>query len=153
MSLNKYEQLDLAIQIATKAHKGQYDKSGKPYILHPLHLMNHLLFDIQLATIAVLHDTVEDCEWVTFKFLRDKGMSPRVVLGVMLLTHREGMPYADYINGICSNYDAIRVKRKDLSHNSDITRLKGVREKDIKRMVKYHKAFIQLSHAKKLFLR
>jgi len=44
--MNKYEQLAEAIKIATNAHAGQFDKGGKPYILHPLHLMNQTLFDI-----------------------------------------------------------------------------------------------------------
>jgi len=32
---NKYEQLAWAIETATQAHKGQFDKGGRPYILHP----------------------------------------------------------------------------------------------------------------------
>ena len=45
------------------------------------------------------------------------------------------------------------IKRKDLEHNSDITRLKGIRPKDLERMEKYHKAFLYLGEAKKQFIR
>lgn len=149
--LSEQQQLATAISIATKAHAGQFDKGAMPYILHPLHLMTQLMFDLQLATIAVLHDVIEDSDY-TLSDLRNDGMSERVLIAVELLTHKKGQHYLDsYIQGIASNYDALRVKRKDLEHNSDITRLKGVSEKDLKRMEKYHKAFIYLGEAKMVF--
>lgn len=148
--MNKQKQLAKAIEIATTAHSGQFDKGGKPYILHPLHLMNQLMFDVELATIAVLHDVVEDSE-VAIGGLITAGFSDRVVSALELLTHLPDKSYEDYIEGICNNYDAIRVKRKDLQHNSDITRLKGVKPKDLARMEKYHKAFIKLGVASSVF--
>ena len=153
--MNKQEQLARAIQIATNAHTGQFDKGGKPYILHPLHLMNQLLFDTQLATIAVLHDAIEDSDGeVTISMLQNEGFSERVCCAVDLLTHRNNSNYLDvYIKGICSNIDAIRVKRKDLEHNSDISRLKGVTQKDLARMEKYHTAFVTLGKARQNFKR
>ena len=150
--MNKQEQLAVAIQIAVSAHNKQYDKGGKPYILHPLHLMNQLMFDLQLATIAVLHDVVEDSQ-VEFKDLERLGMSSRVLSALMVLTHKSTQSYDDYIDGVCTNFDAVRVKLKDLEHNSDITRLKVVEQKDIDRMVKYHKAFVQLTKAKRCYER
>lgn len=149
--MNEQKQLARAIYIATKAHKNQFDKGGKPYILHPLHLMGQLMFDTQLATIAVLHDVVEDSRY-TFEELRSMGFSHRVMAAITLLTHTENESYDEYIYNITTNYDAIRVKRKDLEHNSDITRLKGVRPKDLERLEKYHNAFIQLGEAKKKFI-
>ncbi len=70
---------------------------------------------------------------------------------MFLLTHQKNVPYEEYIDNMCDNYDAIRIKRKDLEHNSDITRLKGVTEKDLARMEKYHKAFIKLGEARAKF--
>lgn len=148
MTLDIHTQLAVAIQIAATAHVAQRDKGGKPYILHPLHLMSQLLFDPQLATIAVLHDVIEDDPTINFTDLTHAGMSPRVVHVLKLLTHRPSDSYEDYIEGICLNYEAILVKRKDLEHNTDITRLKGIREKDVARMAKYHKAFVRLTEAK-----
>ena len=146
--MNKQKQLALAIQTAAHYHAGQFDKGGKPYILHPLHLMNQLLFDTQLATIAVLHDVVEDSN-ITILDLMTIGMSGRVISALKLLTHNKNQSYEDYIEGICGNFDAIRVKRKDLEHNTAITRLKGIGPKDIARMEKYHKAFVRLTEAKR----
>lgn len=150
--MKEWKQLALAINVATKAHQGQYDKGGKPYILHPLHLMNQLMFDPQLATIAVLHDVVEDSDY-TINTLRVMGFSKRVTDAVSLLTHMPHQKYHEnYIADIATNYDAIRVKRKDLQHNSCITRLKGVTPKDHLRMEKYNKAFLFLGEAKAKFI-
>ena len=147
---SEQKQLATAIMIASISHNNQCDKGGKPYILHPLHLMNQLLFDPQLATIAVLHDVIEDSD-ATIEYLRDKGMSERVLEALDLLTHKSGVSYATYIMDISTNYDAIRVKRKDLEHNSSITRLKGLKPKDFERMTKYHNAFLFLGKARSDF--
>jgi len=120
--MNESEQLVEALSIAIKVHKFQLDKTGKPYILHPLHPMHQLLFDTQLATIAVLHDVIEDSN-LRITDLEIAGFSDRVRIALELLTHGS-IPYGVYIERICSNYNAIRVKRKDLEHNSNITRLK-----------------------------
>ncbi len=144
---NLYRMLNKAISIAVSAHAGQFDKGGKPYILHPLHLMNQLMYDTELAIIAVLHDVVEDSDVWTIGNLKDEGFSERVIHAIELLTHVEGESYQRYIDKIATNIDTITVKRKDLEHNSCITRLKGVSRKDLARMEKYHLAFIQLGEA------
>jgi len=120
-------------------------------MLHPLKIMNDLMFDTQLATIAILHDTIEDSN-ITIEYIKENGISGRVCTALELLTHKQYDNYLDvYIKNIASNYDAIRVKRKDLQHNSDISRLKGISEKDTARMVKYHTAFQFLGIAKQEF--
>lgn len=147
----EYKLLDRAIAIAVCAHSGVADKGGKPYILHPLHLMQQLMFDPELAAIAVMHDVIEDSQY-TLEELKEDEFSPRVQKALRLLTHEKGVLYEVYIERMCDNFDAIRVKRKDLEHNSAITRLKGLTEKDLKRVEKYHKAFVVLGIAKKKFL-
>ena len=150
--MTEYEGLAKAISIATAAHEGHFDKGGKPYILHPLHLMNQLMFDTQLAVIAVLHDVVEDSSY-SFDELVIDGFSDRVLAALILLTHNDNEDYLqDYIPKICTNYDAIRVKRKDLEHNSDITRLKELGDKDLERLKKYHTALSVLDEAQVIFL-
>lgn len=51
-----------AIKIATNAHEEQVDKAGKPYIDHPLRVMNMGVTDDE-KIVGVLHDVVEDCDW------------------------------------------------------------------------------------------
>lgn len=135
---------DIAMVIASNAHLGQRDRGGKAYILHTIRVAMRLrTTDEELMSIAVLHDTVEDTK-LTFDDLRQRGMSERVINALKLLTHQKGVSYEDYIENMADNLDALLVKREDLRDNSDITRLKGVSEKDITRMAKYHKAFLRV---------
>lgn len=90
--------------------------------------------------IAILHDAVEDGK-VTFNELQEKGFSDRVVNALKLLTHQKGIQYEDYIYNMRHNYDALRVKREDLKDNSDLSRLKGISEKDLDRLNKYAVAY------------
>lgn len=96
---------------------------------------------------AVLHDIVEDCpNEFSFAKLTELGFSDRVVGILHLLTHNKATPYDEYIKAIAVNKDAVEIKLADLKDNSDITRLKGLRKKDIDRIEKYHRAFIYLSN-------
>lgn len=147
-TLSESQQLATAIFIAAAAHEKQKDRGGKPYILHPLYLMNQLLYDTQLATIAVLHDVIEDSDEWTFRDLVKRGFSDRVINALDMLTHKEIDSYDEYIDRICTNIDAITVKRKDIDHNSRTTRLKGVTVKDFNRLDKYHNAFVKLGKAR-----
>lgn len=137
--------LGSAITVAAVAHFDQSDKADKAYILHPLRMMMRLRTDDEeLMAIAVLHDVLEDCKECTEQDLRDAGMTGRVVAGVKSLTHKDGESYEDYIKRCGQNPDARLVKIEDLRDNSDITRLKGLRPEDHKRMDKYMKAYTYL---------
>lgn len=142
--MNNQEMLAKAIQIAVNAHQGQYDKGGNAYILHPLKVMHYLnTNDAELQCIAVLHDVVEDTN-IAYQDLWDVGISQRVIEGVRCLTKQKGETQEEYFAKVCSNKDAMLVKLADLRHNSDIRRLKGVTEKDIKRVEKYHKMYLEI---------
>lgn len=132
-----------AMAIAADAHQDQRDKGGHAYILHPMRLVMRLRTDDEeLMCIAAMHDTVEDSKGsVTLETLKDEGFSERVVSALALLTHDPKVPYDTYIQAIASNTDAILVKLEDLRDNSDITRLKGLTDKDTDRIKKYQKAF------------
>jgi len=128
------------ILIAVNAHKGQFDRGGSPYILHPLWVMNkvrHLGFPFMI--VAVLHDAVEDSD-LTLDDLAKEGFNESIILAINLLTKRDGTDYDVYIGAIKLQDIAREVKLRDLEHNSKITRLKGLREKDFARLIKYNKA-------------
>ena len=112
-----------AMQIAYSAHHGQVDKTGVPYIFHPLHLAEQMEEEISCCA-ALLHDTVEDTE-ITLETLA-ADFPPEVVEAVGLLTHEEGTDYYDYLRRIRSNPIAKKVKLADLNHNMDATRFAGV---------------------------
>ena len=134
-----------ALEIACRAHKEQYDKQHKPYILHVLRVANSLdTTDEELMAIAVLHDTVEDGH-ETYASLERAGMTPRVIVGVRGLTHNPGVEYLEYVEAMRGNLDCLLVKRADLRDNSNITRLIGVTEKDQARLNKYIKAYARIN--------
>jgi (p)ppGpp synthase/HD superfamily hydrolase len=142
--MKKGELLGKVIVLATNAHAGQFDLGGNPYILHPLKVMHYLKTnDEELQCMAILHDVIEDTD-VTLDDLRDIGCTERVIAGVDALTKREDRSYDDYKEQVFKNRDAMLVKMADLRHNSDIRRLKGASQKDIERMSRYNRFYLEL---------
>ena len=127
-----------ALLIAYNAHMGQYDRSGLPYIFHPYHLAE-MMEDEYSVCAALLHDTVEDTD-MTIEDIRNEGFPEEVVHALELLTHKDGVDYFDYVRAIRSDPLAVRVKLADLSHNSDLSRLDNVSERDRERIKKYEQA-------------
>lgn len=145
--MTKGTMLAKALHLATNAHDGQFDKGGNPYILHPLKVMHYLKSaDEELQCIALLHDVIEDTN-TTYADLAAEGMSLRVIEGVQALTKQKGFSYEHYKSQVMDNHDAMRVKMADLRHNTDIRRLKGVRQKDLERMAKYQAFYLELRDA------
>ena len=133
--------------IATNAHAGQFDKGGKPYILHPLKVMHYLKSeDEELQCIALGHDLIEDTD-VTYSELIGAGMSTRVIEGIRALTKVRGESYLEYKQRVLQNRDAMLVKLCDLRHNTDIRRLKGITDKDVARIAKYHEFWVEIQRA------
>lgn len=109
--------IDLALQIAAKAHAGQTDRDGNPVILHALTvgLMGHT---DEERTAGFLHDVVEDTDY-TFEDLLHEGIPEGVVNALRLLTHAKDVAYYDYVQAIIDsgNPIALQVKYNDLQHN------------------------------------
>lgn len=130
--------LEKAIQIALSAHRGQVDRGGEPYILHPLRVM--IAQKTQTAKIcAVLHDVIEDTA-VTLEDLRHEGFSEEIVDTVRTLTKGDGEDYEVYVGRVLQNKIACQVKLMDLTDNMDLTRLDTTLEADLRRYKKYEKA-------------
>ena len=83
--------LQRAIEIAVEAHKGQTDKAGMPYILHPLRLMFQMKTDNEKIA-AVLHDVVEDSDWALDDLKKEK-FNNEVIEAVNLLTRDDNDSY------------------------------------------------------------
>ena len=137
----------IAMKIAFDVHKNQSDKSGMPYILHPLHVAERVQGETAVCA-ALLHDVVEDSD-CTFDMLLDSGISGEVTDVLKLLTHEPSVPYMDYIRGVkeSGNQTAIEVKLADLEHNSDLTRLENIDSKSIERFLKYMDAMAILNES------
>lgn len=109
-----------AMNIAYNAHHGQKDKSGVPYIIHPLHLAEQMKDEVTTC-VALLHDVAEDTD-VTMSELKE--IFPRKVTDALeLLTHDDGTEYLDYVKKITTNPVALAVKLADMEHNMDESRL------------------------------
>lgn len=130
-----------AMIIAYEAHKNQVDKSGVPYIYHPIHVAEQMDTENE-CIIALLHDVVEDTN-VTFKQLGEV-FSKEIIDILKLLTKKKDIDYYEYINKVKENTVARKVKIADIEHNLDRSRLDIITDKDIKREEKYKNALSML---------
>jgi guanosine-3',5'-bis(diphosphate) 3'-pyrophosphohydrolase len=129
--------LEKAIEIAARAHTGQVDKAGQPYILHPIQVMLRVQGeDARIA--AVLHDVVEDSE-VTIDDLRVEGFSSVVLEAVAALTKQKGETRIEAAFRASENEIARIVKLADNAENMDLSRIPNPTEKDHRRMREYEK--------------
>ena len=135
-----------ALKLSFEAHKNQVDKSGMPYVFHPFHLADQMT-DEATTCVALLHDIVEDTNY-TINDLLSLGFDGEIVDAVALMTHDKSVPYMHYIGEIAKNPIARTVKLADLKHNSDLSRLNTITDKDIKRIEKYKSAIELLENAK-----
>jgi hypothetical protein len=134
--------IEKALQMAAKAHEGQTDKEGLPYILHPLRVM-HGVKGLDAQIVAILHDVIEDTS-VTLDDLRTAGFSETILAAVRSVTHGKDESYADYVVRCKPDPIGRQVKLADLEDNSRLSRmiLRTDRpENDIARMRKYALAY------------
>lgn len=128
--------IDTALDIATKAHRGQLDLDGKPVILHPLTvgLMGTCTDEV---VVGFLHDVVEDSDY-TFDDLLELGIPIHIVDTLRLLTHSKTETYDIYLERIATsgNRTAIAVKWHDLTHNLE----RGIRGNHTKQVTKHTRA-------------
>jgi (p)ppGpp synthase/HD superfamily hydrolase len=135
--------LERAIAIAAEAHSGQVDKSGAPYILHPLRVMLGVT-GVEEQIVGVLHDVIEDCPGWTFERLRTEGFSEEVLRGLDAVTNRSGESYDEFVLRAGSDAIARAVKMSDLRDNMDLSRISTPSERDFARIEKYRSALITL---------
>lgn len=74
-----------------------------------------------------------------------EGLPEEVVQAVGILTKKRNENYEEYILRVKQNPLARQVKLADLKHNSDLSRLANVTDRDRKRVAKYQKAISYLS--------
>jgi (p)ppGpp synthase/HD superfamily hydrolase len=135
--------LEHAIILAVKAHQGQLDKYGRPYILHPLRVMFRLETELE-QIVGILHDVIEDSE-TTFDDLRRMGYSEAVLAALDGVTRREDETYDEFVTRSQAHPVSRRVKLADLEDNMDLRRLSSeLTEKDFERLQRYRRAWERL---------
>lgn len=133
--------IEAAKALATKAHKGQTDKAGLPYINHPERVVSRLATP-EAQVVGWLHDTVEDTP-TTLQDIEDH-FGPETAAAVDAISRRDGESWSDYIERVAANPVARQVKISDLIDNSNLSRIPTVTMKDVKRQAKYNKALRKL---------
>ena len=149
--MTDYEIIKTALDIAKKAHEGQVDKAGEEYIFHPV-TVALLCDDAKTKAVALLHDTIEDCD-VTYEQIRD-ALGEEIADAVRLLTHDDDQPstgdwlsdYHAYVQRIkdSGNKLAIAVKKADLTMNMDLSRIPNPQAKDYERLEKKYKPALEI---------
>ena len=129
-----------ALEIATQAHSGQYDKPGEPYIYHPLRVVSFLNTDSQLLKcIGILHDFYEDCDYDKY----DLSIFPDLVINILdLLTHHKIVSYKRYIKNLSTSSLATKVKIADLMDNTNPDRLDEIYKTDPKTALRLAKKYV-----------
>jgi hypothetical protein len=130
--------LEQAIAIAAKAHAGQVDKAGAPYVLHPLRMMLRVSTTEERIT-AVLHDVVEDCG-ISLEELRAEGFSEIVIEAINSITRKPDESYETFVRRAAANPVGRQVKLADLEDNSDLSRIANPSVRDHERIAKYRRA-------------
>jgi (p)ppGpp synthase/HD superfamily hydrolase len=130
--------LEKAILIAVKAHQGQVDKGGHPYILHPLAVMNRVKSS-DAKIIAVLHDVLEDTE-MTAEDLQKEGFPQEIIDAICAVTRMEEETYEAFLQRIAKNALAVEVKLADIAENRNLSRIPNPTAKDKQRIKKYEQA-------------
>jgi guanosine-3',5'-bis(diphosphate) 3'-pyrophosphohydrolase len=124
--------IEKAIEIAARAHAGQVDKAGAPYIFHPLRLMLAVSGEHERMA-AVLHDVVEDTP-LTFNDLARERFPAAVIDAVRALTKQPGEKRIDAAHRAAANPIARKVKLADVGDNMDLSRIAAPTEKDYARL-------------------
>jgi (p)ppGpp synthase/HD superfamily hydrolase len=105
--------IERAIEIAARAHAGQFDPAGEPYILHPLRMML-TLHSPESRIAAILHDVVEKADDWTLERLRLEGFSADVLEAVEALTKTPGETFEDLVKRAGRNKIGRLVKVADI---------------------------------------
>lgn len=131
-----------AMKLAYTLHHGQVDKSGVPYIFHPIAVAEPMNTEEEVI-VALLHDAIEDCGITKAEIAA--SFSDGIADAVEAITKIEGEAYDDYVARVKANEIARKVKISDLTHNMNLTRLDTITEEDRKRVEKYKHTLAVLS--------
>ena len=102
----RHEEIEKAIEIAVKKHRGQKTQEGRPYITHLWDVMCLCIdYGDEFEIVAMLKDTR-----LSVEYLRKEGFAEDVIQAVDAITQREGEAYEDYMKRVAKNSVALRVK-------------------------------------------
>ena len=111
--------INIALTLATKAHR--YQKyQDTPYIMHCMRVAMAVEdkwgYDENLIAAALLHDVLEDSDYSQTDLLK-AGVYFDVAHLVHILTYYPYESYWEYIDRVCQNQEATKIKYCDMSDN------------------------------------
>lgn len=133
--------------LAHRAHAGQVDKAGRPYIEHVARVASAVSDDPAAEAVAWMHDTFEDCsDFCNAHISEIWAFGLDVIDAVSALTRDDKKSDAYYYWEIRTTSLALRVKLADIADNSSEERLALLDEKTAARLRrKYAKAIAALT--------
>ena len=144
-SPDENKMLEKAARLMLEMHKGQTDKSGQPYFLHPMRVVLNCETPNQ-KIVAFLHDILEDTP-MTSDNLKELGFSSEVIKAIQSVTHKKGENYDEFIARCSLNHIGRYVKMRDLEDNLNVTRLQKIDSYAADRINRYLKALRFLKKA------
>lgn len=137
--LEKSDSYTKAEKIVERLFEGKTDKGGNPYLNHLYYVSNHLE-EINMKIVGLLHDLLEDTI-ITADDLKEVGFNSKIIEALLLITKMDDESYEDYINRVLdsNNLTAINVKKVDMEHNMDLSRITNPTSRDYKRLEKKYK--------------
>lgn len=141
-------QVERAKEIAHRAHAGQFDKAGLPYIEHVSRVAASVSDDPDAETVAWLHDVIKNTKGYETEI--SNSFENHILVALGRVTRWPWMKSASelkaYYARIKANPLALKVKLADIADNSDEERLNRLDEKIASRLrKKYAKALKELS--------
>ncbi len=130
--------VDVAMELAKRAHEGQFDKIGAPYFVHVEDVARRLLeggSGPEVVAAGYLHDVIEDTS-LTAEDLLKAGFTARTVRIVVAVTKIPGQSNKVYYQNIMLNPSARIVKLADFASNMNPVRLAELDEETSTRLVK-----------------
>ena len=133
-----------AKDLAHRAHAGQVDKAGRPYIEHVARVAAACVDDCVAEAVAWVHDVLEDCTSYEEEFWCNLPGS--VTAAAEKLARWPHITNAEYYSRIRRNPVSLRVKLADIADNADEARLSLLDEKTASRLRrKYARAIAALT--------
>ena len=156
------QQLGRAIKLAADLHYDQTDKSGEPFLLHPLNVMFKCTPVHEVMMVAILHDVLEDCD-ISHIQLQALRFPEIVISGVISVTRHvldratgtlvcrraiegdEKEDYGAFIERAAKHPIGSIVKMQDLEHNLSPPRMNKLNHDEVMFMVeRYRQAQVTL---------
>lgn len=152
MNVGGERNVALAEAIARWAHTGYFDKNGYDYIEHPAAVAAYVRaddpYDYDGQIVAWLHDVVEDTE-VGFDDLR--AFFPFYIIealdAITFRSHNRNETRDEYYARVRENPIALRVKLKDIQHNTSAKRMNKLDDETRARLIEKYRHALEVLNA------